>query len=185
MPSLANNTASGIQLNHLDWTTQGPGLFETIRGAYSLMKEIQEEALDSVRQLRELISTDTFDQELQTIKILQIKNEEPAIIFKPHCVIVCSKKMYLRMNAVHLLVIRALVEKQDKFGICTDEQIESFLRQNGLEAREGRQQAERIRSGIKDGVRFLGIPLNQVGNNGVFAERIRGKGYRVWSMIKK
>ncbi len=176
-------TASGIQMDYAGMSNVS-NFIERLNDVADILKELEEALLKPVRVIHGWIKDDTFDLELETVQIMRSKPGELAIVFKPDCVVVCGKKIYPKMNSVHVLVIRALIETQDEFGICTERQIENLLRDQGLPPREGEKMKDRIRLGIRAAKRFLNLEDSQIGQNGVFAKRIRNRGYLVDNTVR-
>lgn len=127
-------------------------------------------------------TTDQKILELRSSKIIEGEVVEVKPILKTLVsfygdhVEVNEEKIYPKMNATHVLAIKALVELSDENGICLNSQIENYFREKGLVPLEGRQQRERIRVGLRDGMRFLGIHTF-VDSGDKFSSRIRNKGY--------
>lgn len=172
-------TASGVQMNYAEGSNLH-NFLESLEDMADIFKEFEDALMDSVKVIHKWIKGDTV-----VIQKLHENHPARAVSFMPDCVIVCGEKIFSKMNAVHVLVIRALSENQDEFGVCTYQQIENFLRSKGLKSLEGGKSKERIRTGIRDGKRFLKIIDGRVGQNGFFAKRIKDKGYLVDNTIRK
>lgn len=165
------------------WRRQ-PSLLDAMVDFVELIKELEEAVVESAREVGTWLQDNPFSSEGGAKTLIQRKTLKPAVVFQSDCVEVCGEKIYPKMNGVHTLIIRALIETQDEFGICTDQQIENYLRAKGLKPLEGKKSRERIGTGIRDGKRFLKIMDGRVGKNGWFVKRIRGKGYLVDNTIR-
>lgn len=176
-------TASGLQMNYPRGRSV-QSFLERLEDMSDILKEFEDALAGRVKVIHGWVKGDTFDLELETVQIIRAKPREIAIAFQPDCVVVCGKKIYPKMNSVHVLVIRALIETQDEFGICTERQIENLLRDQGLPPREGEKMKDRIRLGIRAAKRFLNLEDSQIGLNGVFVKRIRNRGYLVDNTVR-
>lgn len=195
MPKLAFNdnsnlmTLATLQLPDLSWVNAFSNQITEVASAVHRMHMAMiepalqmQKAMDvwsgilEVLHTQLFLPTSIFESEIEIVEKPKDKRNSLPIVFQYDHVVVAGKNIYCKMNARHVLAIRALFETSDEFGICLEDEIEKYLRNHGCPPMEGRGMRERIRIAIRDGMRFLELDKLFPGKD-QFVKRIRGKGY--------